>query len=86
MFVTALAPNLLALELVGKIAKESVSWSAWLAGFLPVGVVLLLMLPFLVYRIYPPEIKSSPEAPSWAEEELKKIMLIDLADKQDVPE
>jgi L-tartrate/succinate antiporter len=73
MFLTALAPNLLALELVKRVTNESVSWSAWMLGFLPVGVVLLLVLPFLVYKIYPPGIKSSPEAPSWACAELNRM-------------
>ena len=73
MFLTALAPNLLALELLRKVTNEHISWSAWMLGFLPVGVVLLLALPVLVYKIYPPEIKSSPEAPSWACAELNRM-------------
>jgi L-tartrate/succinate antiporter len=73
MFLTALAPNLLALELVSKTEAVSVSWSGWFKGFLPVGVVLLSLLPYLIYKIYPPEIRTSGEAPSWASEELKKM-------------
>jgi L-tartrate/succinate antiporter len=70
LFLTGLAPNLLALEVVRKTAKVDISWSAWLVGVLPVGVVLLLLVPWLVYKIYPPEVKRSTEVPVWAGKEL----------------
>ena len=73
MFITSLAPNLLALDLVSKTVKISISWTEWFVGFLPVGIILILILPFLVYKIYPPEIKSSEEVPSWASQELDKL-------------
>lgn len=73
MFITALAPNLLALELVNKTVNISFTWTEWFVGFLPVGVILILAVPSLVYLIYPPEIKSSEEAPKWASQELKKM-------------
>jgi L-tartrate/succinate antiporter len=73
MFLTGLAPNLLALELVSKIAKVSVTWREWFLGFLPVGGLLLIFLPYLVYKIYPPEIKSSENVPVWARDELSKM-------------
>ena len=73
MFITSLAPNLLALDLVNKTVKISISWTEWFVGFLPVGIILILILPFLVYKIYPPEIKSSEEVPSWASQELDKM-------------
>jgi L-tartrate/succinate antiporter len=73
MFSTALAPNLLALELIKKTVHLEFSWTTWFVGFLPVGVILVAVLPALVYKIYPPEIKSSPEVPKWAAEELNKM-------------
>ena len=73
MFITSLAPNLLALDLVNKTVKISISWTEWFVGFLPVGIILILILPYLVYKIYPPEIKSSEEIPSWASQELDKL-------------
>jgi L-tartrate/succinate antiporter len=73
MFITALAPNLLALELVNKTVKISISWTEWFIGFLPVGIVLILVLPYLIYKIYPPEIKHSAEVQTWASEELGKM-------------
>jgi L-tartrate/succinate antiporter len=73
MFLTGLAPNLLALELVNKTVQMKFTWTEWMVGFLPVGVPLLLILPYLIYKIYPPEIKHSEEVPLWASQELEKL-------------
>ena len=40
-----------------------VSWSRWLLGFLPVGVLLIVPLPLLVFLIYPPEVRIEPGGP-----------------------
>ncbi len=73
MFLTALAPNLLALEIVHKTTGLSISWTDWFCGFLPVGLPLLLVLPLLIYKIHPPSIRSSQAAPSWAARELQNM-------------
>ena len=73
MFLTALAPNLLAVELVKKTAQIDISWTQWFVGFLPVGVLLIATLPFIVYKLYPPEIKAGTEVPAWAAQELGKM-------------
>ena len=73
MFVTALAPNLFALELVRKATGVEITWSGWFVGFLPVGGPLMLLLPWLVYKLYPPEIRTSAEVPRWAAQELAKL-------------
>jgi len=70
MFLTALAPNLLALSLVRQATAVDITWSQWTSGFLPVGLLLIVPLPLLVYLIYPPEIRSSPEVAAWAKSEL----------------
>jgi L-tartrate/succinate antiporter len=70
MFLTALAPNLLAVSLMRTIAHVDVSWTAWLIGFLPVGVLLFLLQPFLIYRLCPPRVTETAEVPRWAEREL----------------
>lgn len=70
LFLTALAPNLLAIDLIGKVTKVSVSWTDWFVGFLPVGALLLVTLPWVVYKVYPPEVKTSTEVPAWARGEL----------------
>ncbi|MGP0064259.1 MAG: anion permease [Isosphaeraceae bacterium] len=73
MFLTALAPNLLALGMVRHETSLDITWSQWVLGFLPVGAMLIAVLPMLVYLIYPPEIRSSPEVPGWAKAELLRM-------------
>ncbi len=73
MFITALAPNVLAVDLVRKGTGIEISWTSWFVGFLPVGALLLAVLPWLVYRIYPPEIRTSVEVPQWAARELAAL-------------
>jgi len=73
MFLTALAPNLLAVELVRKTVKVDITWTQWAVGFLPVGLLLLLALPLLVYLLHRPELSRSPEVARWAGEELKAM-------------
>ena len=70
LFLTAMAPNLLAVELVKKTAQVEISWTQWFLAFAPVGIPLLLLVPLLTYWLYPPEIKAGSEVPAWAEREL----------------
>jgi L-tartrate/succinate antiporter len=71
MFITALAPNALVVSIVSTSLKVNISWFQWFIGFAPVGVILLAVVPYLLYKIYPPEIKKAPEAPLWAANELR---------------
>ena len=73
MFITALAPNLLAIELISKTAKVTFTWTEWFVAFAPVGILLLLAVPLLTYFLYPPEVKSGEEVPAWAAKELKSM-------------
>jgi L-tartrate/succinate antiporter len=73
MFLTALAPNLLAVELVKKTAQIEFTWVQWFMAFAPVGILLLVLVPLLVYWIYPPQVKEGKEVPAWAAKELQKL-------------
>jgi L-tartrate/succinate antiporter len=73
MFLTALAPNLLAMSILEKTTKLTFSWTEWFVSLAPACVVLFLALPYLAYIIYPPEIKRSDDAPKWAGAELAKL-------------
>ncbi|SDG87633.1 anion permease [Propionivibrio dicarboxylicus] len=73
MFLTALAPNLLAIDLLAKVAKINLSWMDWFLGVLPVGLILFLLNPYLSYKIYPPQIRTSDDVPAWASAELAKM-------------
>ncbi len=71
MFLTGLAPNVLAVELVRKTVHLDLAWGSWFLAFLPVGLILLAITPALAYVLYPPELKTCPEVPAWARKELR---------------
>ena len=73
MFLTALAPNLLAVDLMGRHTQHTLTWMEWATIMVPIMIPLFLLTPWLTYVIYPPTQKKSPEAPKWASEELKKL-------------
>ena len=56
-FLTAMAPNALAAAMCADILKVSIDWGTWfLAASVP-GLLLLLVVPWAVYVMYPPELK-----------------------------
>jgi hypothetical protein len=73
LFLTALAPNLLAIELASKTAQVSLTWTQWFVAFAPMGIALLILIPLMTCWIYRPEIKAGDEVPKWAGEELAKM-------------
>ncbi|MEZ6855049.1 DASS family sodium-coupled anion symporter [Halodesulfovibrio aestuarii] len=73
MFATALAPNLLAVNLIEKGIGYSIGWGEWASVMIPAMLPLFVLTPWLAYVIYPPTQKHSPEAPAWAAQELKKM-------------
>lgn len=73
VFLTACSGNLLITSLGAKLFGYNISWWEWfLAGSIP-GLVSMVVMPWFIYKIYPPEIKKTPEAPKMAEEELAKL-------------
>lgn len=73
MFLTALAPNLLAVDMINQGTGNVISWATWAGIMLPLMVPLFIATPWLVYVIYPPTQKKSPEAPAWAAKQLKEL-------------
>jgi DASS family divalent anion:Na+ symporter len=72
MFLTAMAANPLAAKLAGQMQID-LSWGKWaLAAAVP-GIISLLVLPFVVYKLYPPEIKETSIATQLAQQKLKEM-------------
>lgn len=72
MFVTALAGNPLIVSLAGE-AGVTMTWMGWMTAAIVPGLINLLVLPWALYMLYPPEIKSTPQAPHLAREALHKM-------------
>jgi DASS family divalent anion:Na+ symporter len=69
LWLTAMAGNPLGAE-IGKSAGFSVSFGGWLLASLVPTLVCLACLPFLIYKLFPPEVKATPEAPAAARKAL----------------
>jgi DASS family divalent anion:Na+ symporter len=73
MYLTGQASNVLAAKLASDVAGITVTWSSWfLAGFVP-GLVSCLVVPYVVYRLLPPEIRETEGAYDYARAELEKM-------------
>lgn len=80
MFLTAMAGNPLIAELA-KSQDIDINWTTWFIGAAVPGIISLIILPLALYFIYPPELKKTPEIPTLAREELRKLGPMSLAEK-----
>jgi DASS family divalent anion:Na+ symporter len=69
MFLTGQASNPLAARMAGD-AGFPVTWTSWLvAGIVP-GLMSMVIVPLVVFRLNPPQIRKTPEAAEFARREL----------------
>ena len=75
MFITATAPNPLIVKLVADAtgAQVQLSWGTWALAMLLPGLVALALMPLVIYLMYPPEIKSTPDAARFARAKLREL-------------
>jgi DASS family divalent anion:Na+ symporter len=57
VFLTASATNLIVTTFAKSILKVDVSWMQWSQALTPPALFILMLLPWIVYKLYPPEIK-----------------------------
>jgi len=72
MFLTAMAANPLAAQIAGDLGVE-ISWGGWALAALVPGLVSLGVVPWIIYKLYPPEIKETPAAVQIARDELARM-------------
>jgi DASS family divalent anion:Na+ symporter len=68
-----MAANPLIAQLAQKTANVHISWGSWAIAALVPGLVSLLTMTYLIYKIDRPEITETPEATKLAQEELRKM-------------
>lgn len=72
MFITAMAGNPVAQKAAAELGV-SLSWGTWAIAALVPGIVSLVLVPWLMLRIYGPSVRETPEAPAMAREELARM-------------
>ncbi len=83
MFITATAPNPLIVSLIyeGTSPGQHISWITWaVAAFVP-AIISLIVMPLVIFLIYPPEIKETPDAPEFAKSQIRDLGPFSLAEK-----
>jgi DASS family divalent anion:Na+ symporter len=73
MFFTGQASNPLAAQIATQQFGYPVTWTSWLVVGLAPGLCSLALVPLVVYRLNPPEIKRTPEAAAFAASQLKAM-------------
>lgn len=83
MFITATAPNPLIVSLIyeGTNGAFHLTWGMWAVAALVPGLLCLILMPIVIYFIYPPEIKKTPDAPNFAKQQLDLLGPLSLAEK-----
>jgi len=81
MFVTSMSANPLIVDLAAQGSGVEITWLDWaLASSLP-GLTALSILPFLIFRLDPPTLTATPEAPQWARAQRAAMGPITLREK-----
>jgi DASS family divalent anion:Na+ symporter len=73
MFLTGQASNILGAGLAMKLVNVEVTWSSWFASAIVPGVVSCMAVPWVVYKVVPPEITHTPAASDFARAQLVKM-------------
>jgi DASS family divalent anion:Na+ symporter len=73
MFLTGQASNVLIAKFAQEVTGKTLSYSQWALAAIVPGIVSLLVVPQLIYRVFPPEIKHTPAAADFAREELNRM-------------
>jgi divalent anion:Na+ symporter, DASS family len=73
MFLTGQASNALIAKFAAQFTSIELTYSRWALGALVPGLLSILLVPFLLHRIHPPEIKHTPAAAESAAAELRRM-------------
>lgn len=83
MFITATAPNPLIVNLIMKETGSAfeLTWGMWAIAALLPALVSLIVIPLVIYWLYPPQIKITPNAQVFAKEKMRELGPVSLPEK-----
>src|SRR5690348_5560658 len=73
MFLTAVAPNPLVAEFTRQQSSTTISWSMWAIAAAAPGIVALTIVPYVVYRLCPPDLRETQTALALSTEQLEAM-------------
>lgn len=72
MFLTAMAVNPYIVDFASA-QGISITWGSWALAALIPGLVSLIVVPLVLYKIYPPSVKETPHAAQFADDKLSEM-------------
>lgn len=73
MFLTGQASNVIIARFAQEATGIELSYARWALGAIVPGLISLTFVPLIIYKLFPPEIRHTPEATQFADRELKKM-------------
>jgi DASS family divalent anion:Na+ symporter len=73
MFLTGQASNAIVAKFANQETGFNLTYGRWITGSIVPGLISLAVVPLLLYRLFPPEIKHTPAAAEFARAELKRM-------------
>ena len=80
-FLTGQASNMMIRSLASQHANIDLNYSAWFVAAIVPSIVSLTVIPLMIYKLFPPEIKETPNAVQFAHDELEKLGALKTAEK-----
>ncbi len=72
-FLTGQASNVIIAGFAAQQAGIDLNYSVWFVSAIVPSLISLAIIPTMIYRLFPPEIKETPNAVAFAHAELKKL-------------
>src|SRR6185503_3593720 len=72
-FLTGQASNVLIAKFAQQVTGIELTYTSWLLGAIVPGLISLAVVPQLLYRVFPPEIKHTPAAAEFARNALARM-------------
>jgi len=72
MFLTGTASNPMCQKFAADLGIK-ISWMSWAIAAIVPGLVSFFVIPFVLYKLYPPELKKTGDAPQMAAQKLKEM-------------
>src|SRR4051812_25564842 len=80
-FLTGQASNAMIRSFASQHASVDLNYSAWFVAAIVPAIVSLVAVPLFIYRFYPPEIKETPDAVTFANNQLEKLGRMSTSEK-----
>src|SRR5678816_945059 len=62
MFLTGQASNPIIARFAREVTSIDITYARWAIGAIVPGILSLLLVPFVIYRVFPPQVKHTPAA------------------------